>query len=502
MDVRPLLFENPLLVKHVRARLRRQHLAPLMAGVSILALCIVWAGIATHTLEDGQTFGWLLGLQASILFLMGASQVAGSIAAARESGTLDFHRISPQSALATTLGFVVGAPVREYLLFACTLPFSLLTVAQGHPSVGGWLSVMAVLLVAAFCYYSLGALGAVVAPKPRGTGGWIVALILLLNVAAMSGAPAVGAFTVFPAALEAVVGPGRYGWWGGNNETALFYGLALPHSLLALIHLLPLAAFLFLAVVRRMRNERAMLYSKPAAVAFLALIAVVALGDAWKTTTYWDGALRYAMVYLLSAAAFLLTLAVTPNAGAYANGIRRAQQLGRTRAPFWSDLAANWAPLVAFAGIFLAVGMVATQFAPREGAGTSPIFLSTMVAALAVVGFGSAKQYFDLRFRKNSAPYFLFFLFCTWGIPLLAGLLASLSRVHGAPLEAILGLSPITGIGLAGAASNWTYNSGAGLVSALAASTLLAVGFLCLRVGAEREATERAIRSGGRERDA
>jgi NADH:ubiquinone oxidoreductase subunit 6 (subunit J) len=501
MDVRTLLFENPLLVKHVRARLRRQHLAPLMAAVSILALCIVWAGIATDTLERGQTFGWLLALQAGILFLMGAAQVAGSIAYARESGTLDFHRISPQSALATTLGFVVGAPVREYLLFACTLPFSLLTVGQGHPSVGGWLAVMAVMLVAAFFYNSLAALGAVIAPKPRGTGGWIVALILLLNVTALTGVPVSGALTVIPTAQEAV-SLGNSWLSGSSLEPFHFFGLLVPQLLIALVHLLPLAAFFFVAVARKMRHDRALLYSKPVAVVFLAVIAFLALGDAWKPTSFWDDAPLYAMVYLLTTAALLLTLAVTPGAGAYANGVRRAQQLGRTRAPLWSDLAANWAPLVAFAGLILAAGLLGTHPAQADGSEVSPIFLSAIVAATVVIAFGSAKQYFDLRFRKNSAPYFLFFLFCIWGVPLLAGLLASLSGVHGAPLEAILAVSPVTGIGLAGAASNWGLNSGAGLVTALASSTLLALGFLCRRVGAERAATERALRSEGRERAA
>ena len=74
---------------------------------------------------------WLLALQAVILVVMGASQVGSSVGAARASGILDFHRVSPLTPAELTLGFFFGAPVREYVLFACTLPLSVLCLALG-----------------------------------------------------------------------------------------------------------------------------------------------------------------------------------------------------------------------------------------------------------------------------------------------------------------------------------------------------------------------------------
>ena len=50
---------------------------------------------------------------------------------ARESGILDFHRVSPMAPAAVVLGFFFGAPIREYLLFAATLPFSMICVYKG-----------------------------------------------------------------------------------------------------------------------------------------------------------------------------------------------------------------------------------------------------------------------------------------------------------------------------------------------------------------------------------
>ena len=52
----------------------------------------------------------------------GAGQRLGR--GARASGILDFHRVSPLTPTELTLGFFFGAPIREYLLFAATLPFS------------------------------------------------------------------------------------------------------------------------------------------------------------------------------------------------------------------------------------------------------------------------------------------------------------------------------------------------------------------------------------------
>src|SRR5436305_4983099 len=104
MNLKALLWENPLLARYARARLRRQLLAPLAAGVTRLAGGITYLG-TEQTVRDGSAFTLLLLLQGALLFLAGAAQVAAAVAHARESGMLDFHRLTPQPPLGIALGF-------------------------------------------------------------------------------------------------------------------------------------------------------------------------------------------------------------------------------------------------------------------------------------------------------------------------------------------------------------------------------------------------------------
>ncbi len=95
---------------------------------------IVWWGIATQGFGQPAVYLMTRILQTIILVIVGATQVAGSVGGVRESNILDFHRISPLPPLATTLGFFLGAPIREYILFALTLPLGpLLHDSAGFP---------------------------------------------------------------------------------------------------------------------------------------------------------------------------------------------------------------------------------------------------------------------------------------------------------------------------------------------------------------------------------
>ena len=131
----PDWLDNPIFVKHLRSRLRAQPLGAAMVVVLVLCICIAWGGYQLDAYHNGGAFGALLALQAVILIVMGASQVGSSVSAARASGILDFHRVSPLTPGELTIGFFFGAPIREYVLFACTLPFAALCLAFGTPSV-------------------------------------------------------------------------------------------------------------------------------------------------------------------------------------------------------------------------------------------------------------------------------------------------------------------------------------------------------------------------------
>ena len=78
-------LDNPIFIKHVRSRLRWQHFGASMTVVLVLCICIAWGGYQLDGFANGGAFGVLLGLQAVVLVVMGASQVGSSVGAARAS---------------------------------------------------------------------------------------------------------------------------------------------------------------------------------------------------------------------------------------------------------------------------------------------------------------------------------------------------------------------------------------------------------------------------------
>ena len=91
-----MLLDNPMLVKHLRSRLRRGQVLPWVSVIVVLCLCVVWAGQAFGIYANGTALAMVLGLEVLILVFAGAQQVGGAVGGARESGILDFHRVSPQ----------------------------------------------------------------------------------------------------------------------------------------------------------------------------------------------------------------------------------------------------------------------------------------------------------------------------------------------------------------------------------------------------------------------
>lgn len=175
-----LWLDNPILVKHARSRLRRMQVLPAVAVVMIIALSIVLMGYQYDRLAGGGTYGGLMLLQSVILAVMGASQIAVAVGKTRESGILDFHRASPMSPTALTLGFYFGAPIREYLMFAATLPFSLICVFMGRPSPLGFVQLMVPLVLAAWVMHAIALLNALAGRGKKSGVGGIIGLVLFL----------------------------------------------------------------------------------------------------------------------------------------------------------------------------------------------------------------------------------------------------------------------------------------------------------------------------------
>src|SRR5262245_23460129 len=407
-------FDNPIFVKHVRSRLRPQAFFTSLAVVLILCLCIAYGGYQLQSFQSGGAAGALLALQAVLLVIMSAGQVGASVNGARASGILDFHRVSPLTPTQMTLGFFFGAPIREYLLFAATLPFAFLCMAFGVPSLRGFVQIVVMLFAMAWTLQGVTLLNGLIskARNPTGSLVGVIVLIWFLSGAMVSG----GIYSI-----NLVEGERRLS----------FFGVSLPWLPVVLLYQMPLLLFLFLSARRKMESARMHPLSKPQAMAAMLTCAILVLGGIWKQE--YPEILAIVALYLLVVPAILLTLMVTPTQAEYCKGLLRARKQGRTRLPWWNDLSVNWVFLAILAALVLAAGTIAGSaaagmpdpFAGSRPSGSFPLALATGV--LVVAYFGLAFQYFLLRFAARGRMYFGLFLFLAWLLPLLAGSIQALA---------------------------------------------------------------------------
>src|SRR5215213_8914544 len=125
------VWENPIFRRYCQSRLRLRALGiallitVLIAGF-IVAL-VTSIGVGSHSKPaDAARSGLipLLVFQGLILFVLGTAQVAGGMTAERDEGVIDYQRLIPMTPLAKVLGYLFGLPVREYVMFLATLPFT------------------------------------------------------------------------------------------------------------------------------------------------------------------------------------------------------------------------------------------------------------------------------------------------------------------------------------------------------------------------------------------
>jgi len=430
-------LDNPILVKHLRSRLRLQPLITAIVVVQVFCLCIAWYGYQLGRFATGGAFGLLMTLQTIILVIMGAGTVATAVGGARASGILDFHRVSPVSPAALALGFFFGAPIREYVLFATTLPLAALCLAYGTPSLHGFVQLMIVLIGAAWLFHGLAIMNALIS-KPRTSSRGVIGIVI---------------FVLFF---------GSYAFLGLSRSAALvdlglrlsFYGISLPWLAVVLIYLSALLFFIYLACVRRMTSDRIHPMTKPQATAAMATLSILMLGGIWKRDEY--EVLNVTTLYILVIAALVLLAMVTPTQAEYVKGLWRARKLGRSHLPPWDDLSLNRVFLVIACTIVLVTATIAWQASPVPGFGgagpVTPAFPLAIACGVLVVAYiGLALQFFLLRFGARGLMYFSLFLFLAWILPLVAGtitLMASSPMSNSHPSQIVYSLSPVAGLGM------------------------------------------------------
>ena len=307
------LWRNPILRRYFRTRLR-----PRAMGVAVLITLLV-AGFAfamSRTIaskEMGRSYvkdangNWsrvynqpdqadvervplipLLVIQAVILFLIATGQVSGGMTADADEKTMDYVRLSPMTPLAKVLGYLFGLPIREWLMFAVTLPFTVWALWKGNVAAGHWVPIYAVMLTATVLYHLTGLTAGTVMSNRR--WAFLVSMggvFLLYSVVPQLGKLGLVYFeylTIWPVVMENIHGfmPATAGAAMKTAQNLLgrapFFDLDLPEVAFTILSQLVLCLTFVVMLWRRWRRAESHLQGKLWATGLCAWIQFVLLG--------------------------------------------------------------------------------------------------------------------------------------------------------------------------------------------------------------------------------
>ena len=190
---------NPLILKGIRENLRLKHLVA--AGLFSLIVCSTlyltaylngsegrWAqdpvtkewgkGESSPVNGARNAFTFLLALQGFYLMFLGTGRVASITAEERESGLLDYQRMTPMNPLSKIAGYIFGIPAREYYMFFFTLPFLAPAILVGKLPLANIIQLYSVFFCSVILYHLTAHAVGLVVPKPR-AASWVSRIVVL-----------------------------------------------------------------------------------------------------------------------------------------------------------------------------------------------------------------------------------------------------------------------------------------------------------------------------------
>lgn len=382
-----MIWANPILKRYARSRLR-----PASFGVALL-MTILLAGFffflaresTARSIQNPIDVGRmplipLLILQGLILFGLGTGQAAAGITTEADEGVLDYQRLAPMTPFAKVLGYLFGLPIREWILFLATLPFTGYSIWKGQVPISGVLQLYAVFFMAAILYHLTGVLAGSVMKNRRWafltSTGLVMFLYLIIPQAAKFGLVYLKYVTIYPVFNEVYPSliPRPLGDAAEVFNTiippAKFFGLNFPQYVFTLISQGVLSLAMVMMLWRRWRKADCHLLGKFASTGLFGWLQMMLLGNAlplmdsgdlfpsreldrrfgrlinpdiqfWSPKT-WEATVMIGIYGLVTLASlWWLTFIISSDLHGQVRGWRRARKLGNPKLPLLSDAATS-----------------------------------------------------------------------------------------------------------------------------------------------------------------
>ncbi|RYD46768.1 MAG: hypothetical protein EOP85_06785 [Verrucomicrobiaceae bacterium] len=382
------IWGNPIFRRYCQSRLRPQGL-----GVTLLITLLIAGFIffMTRTWSMSQnllspreaelaTILPLFIFQALILFVMGTALVSGGMTAEKDEGVIDYQRLIPMSPLAKVLGYLFGLPIREYVMFLATLPFTIRAMWVGQVPMSAWLPLYAILITSTLTYHLTGLLTGTAIKNRRWSFLVSIAIVTCLYTVipfmAKFGLVFFKYLTIRPVLDENL--PKILPHTAGAALETLqriapevkFFDLNFPEWAFTLFCQSGLIITFLIMLCRRWQRQESLLLGKVWATGFFAWIQILLLGNAlplidpgnlfpsrgfarfnpgsdWAPQAGEAVALSgiYGAVTLLILAVMIMM--ITPDSDIQIRGWRRARKEGRNSLPGLSDAATAFPWVVA-----------------------------------------------------------------------------------------------------------------------------------------------------------
>ncbi len=177
MNIRSLLWKNPVIIKEIRTRMRaRRAFIMLTIHLALLALLLAGAYLlfsassSTGTLDERRIFGKIaffitIGIELMVVSFIAPALTASSISSERERQTFDLLRVTLLSARALVGGKFASGLIFVFLLLFTAIPFlSPAFIFGGVLPEEIWISII-VLAVTAIGFCAIGVLLSSIFPR-------------------------------------------------------------------------------------------------------------------------------------------------------------------------------------------------------------------------------------------------------------------------------------------------------------------------------------------------
>jgi hypothetical protein len=384
------VWSNPIFRRYCRSRLRPHALAVSLLITLIIAGFIVALANPVAIRNglnpvDAARTGLipLLVFQCLILFILGTAQVSGGMTAERDEGVIDYQRLIPMTPMAKVIGYLFGLPVREYVMFLTTLPFTAWSLWRGQVAVDAWLPLYGAVVSSTLLYHFTGLVTGTVVRNRRWAFlvsiGLVFCLYTVVPQLARFGLVFFKYLTIQPVFEESLpkLLPATAGSFAQTFQnlvpTVKFFGLDFSESVFTWFSQGGLIVIFAIMLHRKWRRAESHLLDKLWAAGLFIWVQILLLGNALPLIDSGDlfpsmglsrsrfagiaegwtpkpteavvmsGIYGIASLVLL----FILAVIVTPSADAQVRGWRRARKLGRSSVPHLADAATSfWCVIV------------------------------------------------------------------------------------------------------------------------------------------------------------